>query len=274
MGVGEVVICRTCAVEHARPTELCVICADERQWVPAEGQVWTTLADYAEAGHETHIRELEPDLFGLTVIPKVGIGQQSHLVRTPEGCVLWDPVGFVDQAAIDRIRELGGLRAVAASHPHMFGVQVQWSAAFGGVPVLVTQPNLEWVRRPDPVIRSWSGTYEIATGLTLHQVGGHFPGSAVLSWAAGSGGAGVLLGSDTVQANPDRVSATFMRSYPNRIPLSAGVVERIASTVGRLSYDRLYDNFGRTIHSDARAAVRRSADRYIGWVRGDFDHLT
>ena len=272
--MDEVVICQTCAVEHAQRTEVCAICADERQWVPAEGQLWTTLEGCAQAGHQTHLSELEADLFGLTVVPKVGIGQQSHLVRTPAGCVLWDPVGFVDQAAIDQIRELGGLCAVAASHPHMFGVQVQWSAAFGGVPVLVTQPNLEWVRRPDPVIRSWSGTYEITEGLTLHQLGGHFPGSAVLHWAAGASGAGLLFGSDTVQANPDRASVTFMRSYPNRIPLSAAVVDRIASAVGRLSYDRLYDNFGRTIHTDARAAVRRSADRYIGWVRGDFDHLT
>jgi hypothetical protein len=65
-----------------------------------------------------------------------------------------------------------------------------------------------------------------------------------------------------------------MRSYPNRIPLSAAVVERVTSTVETLSFDRLYDNFGHTIDSDARAVVRRSADRYKGWVSGDFDDLT
>jgi hypothetical protein len=41
-----------------------------------------------------------------------------------------------------------------------------------------------------------------------------------------------------------------------------------------LSFGRLYDNFGHTIDSDARAVVRRSADRYKGWVSGDFDDLT
>jgi hypothetical protein len=272
--VTEPLICRTCAVEHAEPTPVCAICADERQWVPAEGQLWTTLSEYASAGHQTLITELEPDLFGLTVVPEVGIGQQSHLVCTPAGCVLWDPVGFLDDAAVDRIRRLGGLCAVIASHPHMFGVQVQWGRAFDGVPVLVTEANLEWVRRPDPIIQSWSGEYQITPEVTLHQVGGHFPGSAVLHWASGADGAGVLFGSDTVQANPDRASVTFMRSYPNRIPLSAAVVDRIATVVGRLPFDRLYDNFGRTIHTDAHAVVRRSADRYIRWVRGDFDHLT
>lgn len=39
-------------------------------------------------------------------------------------------------------------------------------------------------------------------------------------------------------------------------------------------YERLYDYFGNSIRADARAAVRRSADRHIGWVRGDVDHLT
>ena len=115
---------------------------------------------------------------------------------------------------------------------------------------------------------------ELAPGLTLIELGGHFPGSSAVHWSAGAGGRGVLLGSDTIQANPDRVTATFMRSYPNRIPMSAAVVERIASAVEGLGFDRLYDNFGNTIDADADAAVRRSADRYIGWVRGDFDEST
>jgi hypothetical protein len=65
-----------------------------------------------------------------------------------------------------------------------------------------------------------------------------------------------------------------MRSYPNRIPLSAAVVERVTGAVESLAFDRLYDNFGHTITDDAKAVVRRSSDRYVGWVRGDFDHLT
>ncbi len=267
-------ICSTCAVEHAEALEVCAICADERQWVPAAGQGWTTLEELAAAGHTARVRELEPGLFGVTVEPAVGIGQQSHLVRTPAGNLLWDPTGYLDDQAVRQVRELGVVVAIAASHPHMFGVQVEWSRALGGVPVLVAEPNLAWVSRPDPAIRPWAIRLEVVPGLTLLQLGGHFPGSAVAHWAAGAGGKGVLLGSDTIQSNPDRASVTFMRSYPNRIPLSAPVVERVTKTVEMFSFDRLYDNFGGAIDSDARAVVRRSADRYIGWVRGDFDDLT
>lgn len=267
-------ICRTCGVEHAERPEVCAICADERQWVPAEGQAWATLEELAAEGCRTQLAELEPDLYGLTVEPGVGIGQRAYLVRSPGGNLLWDPPGFLDDDAVRRITDLGGVAAIASSHPHMFGVQVQWSRALGGAPVLVAEADLEWVARPDPVLAAWSGTREIGSGITLTQPGGHFPGSAVAHWPAGAGGRGVLFSGDTIQGNPDRRSVTFMRSYPNRIPLSARVVERVAAAITAVEFDRMYSNLGGVIMADARTVVQRSAERYIGWVRGDFDHLT
>jgi hypothetical protein len=267
-------ICRTCAVEHAELVDVCRICADERQWVPAAGQLWTTLEELATAGHRIDVTELEPDLYTLTTTPDVGIGQHAKLVRTPAGNLLWDPIGYLDDDAVRRVRELGEVAAIVASHPHMFGVQVEWSRALGGPPVLVAERDLEWVARPDPVIRPWSGKVELLPGVTLTQPGGHFPGSAVAHWAAGADGTGVLLSGDTIMPNPDRTSVSFMRSYPNRIPLSGAVVERVSQHVEGFEFERLYGNFGAMIGADARAIVRRSADRHIGWVRGDFDHLT
>jgi hypothetical protein len=267
-------VCETCGVEHGEAVGICVICADERQWMPADGQKWTTLEELAQAGRRVQIVELESDLFGITVEPRVGIGQQSHLVRTRAGNLLWDPVGYLNDEAVSRVRELGEVVAIAASHPHMFGVQVQWSKALGGVSVLVAEADAEWIQRPDPAIKTWNGRYEIASGLTLHQVGGHFPGSSVAHWTAGAGGKGVLLVSDTIHANPDRATVTFLRSYPNRIPLSPAVVQRITRAVTQLPFDRLYDNFGRAIDSGAATGVTLSADRYSRWARGDFDQLT
>ena len=92
--------------------------------------------------------ELEKDLFGITVEPTIGIGQQAHLVVTPGGNLLWDPTGYVDDEAVSRALALGEVVAIAASHPHMFGMQVQWSRALGGVPVLVSEPDMGWVARP------------------------------------------------------------------------------------------------------------------------------
>lgn len=267
-------ICRTCGVEHATRPDVCAICADERQWVPEQGQVWTTLAELAAGGEQVTLTALEPDLWGLTSAPQVGIGQQSKLVRTPAGNLLWDPLGYVDDDAVARVLALGPVVAVAASHPHMFGVQVEWGRRLGGVPVLVAAADAGWVARPDASVVRWSGEREVLPGVVLSQPGGHFPGSAVVHWAAGAEGRGVLLSGDTIFANPDRTSVSFMRSYPNRIPLSGAVVERIAAHVVQRPFERLYNNFEGVVPRDAAEVVRRSAARHAAWVRGDFDHLT
>src|SRR6476619_6881287 len=138
-------ICRTCAVEHARDASLCAICADERQWVPRSGQAWTTLEELRAAGTTVELVALEPGLHGVSASPGVGIGQQSKLLVTPDGNVLWDPIGYLDDAAVGEILALGPVAAIAASHPHMFGVQVEWSRRLGGAPVYVSEANLSWV---------------------------------------------------------------------------------------------------------------------------------
>src|SRR4051812_48797543 len=220
-------MCRTCGVEHAARPDVCAICADDRQWVPATGQAWATLESLAAEGYEASIGELEPDLHAITSTPGAGIGQQSKLVVTPDGNVLWDPIGFLDDAVVEAVRALGPVVAIVASHPHMYGVQVEWSRRLGNVPVLVAESDVHWLGRPDPVVRTWTGERELLPGVTLSQPGGHLPGGAVLHWAAGADGRGVLLAGDTIFATPDRRSVAFMRSFPNHIPLSAGVVERV-----------------------------------------------
>lgn len=271
---GSVIQCATCGVEHVEAAGICRICADERQWVPSDGQIWTSLRELREAGHRIRITELEPGLHGVRVEPSVGIGQQAHLVVTPQGSVLWDVPPFIDRAAVDQIRGHGPVLAITSSHPHMFGVQSAWSHALEQAPILVCEPLMEWVQRPDAAITTWSGEREIAPGVVLRELGGHFRGSSVLHWSDGAEGGGALLSSDTIHGNPDGSTVTFMRSYPNRIPLSAAVVARLAAGVADLPFQRIYDNFGRGPKHDAAAAVQRSAERYIGWVRGDFDDRT
>ncbi|HET7398663.1 MAG TPA: hydrolase [Intrasporangium sp.] len=269
-------ICATCAVETAdleSPPRSCAICEDERQWVPASGQRWTTLDRLRSTGHRVVMHGVEPNLWGLRTQPVVGIGQQSMLVVTPVGTLLWDPVGFLDDGAVELVHRLGPPLAVAASHPHMYGVQVEWAKALGGVPVLVCERDREWVRRSD-LVDFWDDCREVADGLWLHRVGGHFRGQAVVEWSAGAGGRGVLLAGDAIMPNPDRRTVSFLRSYPNRIPLSGRVVQRIASLVETLAVDRLYNNFGDVVPADAKQVVRHSADRHAAWVQGDHDDLT
>lgn len=273
---GQAWICATCAVEYPptdQPPKVCPICTDERQYVKPSGQAWTTLGELTAAGHHGSINEVEPGLLGVTVEPEVGIGQRALLVQTDAGNLLWDPTGYLDESFIADVAAVGGVAVIAASHPHMFGVQVEWSRAFGDAPIYVVDADRSWLQRDNPVVRGWADEVEVLPGVTLYRIGGHFPGSAAAVFT-GADGKQVVLSGDTVAGTPDQHWVSFMWSYPNKVPLSAAVVEKIASRMLALGPDRLYDNFGGCVLADAQVWLRRSADRYIAWVRGDFDHLT
>jgi len=73
-----------------------------------------------------------------------------------------------------------------------------------------------------------------------------------------------------VQVIPDRKFVTFMRSYPNMVPLSAPSVERIGTMLEPYDFDIIHGAwFDRTIPHDGKEIVKRSIARYVEAVRGD-----
>ncbi|WP_313817077.1 hydrolase [Citricoccus sp.] len=307
------VLCATCGVEQegalaaAGPAALtdarddarsdvvpavCAICADDRQWVPADGQRWTTVGELRASGTNTDMTELEPNLWAVRVSGGVGIGQHAKVLVTEAGNLMVDVPAYIDRAAVDAVLGLGGLAGIIASHPHMYGAQSAWAEACGGVggpvPVYVSEADAGWLARRPANTVVWSGSLTPLAGpaeptrpaglpgspvVTASQPGGHFPGSVVVHFT-GQDGAGVLLAGDTVGVARDRKGATFMRSFPNYLPLSGAVAQRIAGHLDRYDYERLYDNFSGAIASEAAAVVHRSARRHADWAEGRMDHLT
>lgn len=264
-------ICTTCGVGYAEteaPREVCLICADERQYVNAKGQSWTTLEEL-QSDHVNELREMEPGLTALGSKPAVAIGQRALIVERPDGGVMWDCTPVITDEALQAIAKKGGVAAIAISHPHFFSTMVDWSRALGGVPIYLHEDHRDYVMRPDPAIEYWTGeTREIAPGITLIRTGGHFTGSTVLHWADGAEGRGALLTSDSITVVPDTRWVSFMYSYPNLIPMNARGVERIVKAVRPFAFDRIYGGWwDRVVVTDAKAAVQRSAERYIAAIR-------
>ncbi len=260
-------ICQTCGVEYAEsaaPPGVCLLCEDERQYVGWDGQQWTTL-DALRRTHRNELVTMEPRLARVGTEPSFGIGQQAFLVQTTAGNVLWDCVTLIDAPTVEAIEALGGIRAIAVSHPHYYSTIVEWSRAFGGAPVYLHAADREWVTRPDEAIVFWEGERKpLWAGLTLIRGGGHFEGGAMLHWPDGAGGKGVLLAGDIIQVVHDRRWVSFMYSYPNYIPLSAEAVKRVAASVEPFGFDRIYSPWpGRVVDRDGKAAVERSLDRYL-----------
>ena len=266
-------ICTTCGTQYAecpQPPVACTICEDPRQFVKATGQTWTTL-DHLRLTNRNSIKFKEPGLLGIGIEPAFAIGQRALFLRSPGGNILWDCLPLLDQAVVECLQALGGVSAIAISHPHYYSSMVEWSRAFGGVPIYLHAEDHQWVMRPDKDIIFWQGeTKSLGEGLTLIRCGGHFDGGTVLHWAAGAEGRGALLSGDIIQVVMDRKYVSFMYSYPNHIPLSALAVERIVRAVVPFPFDRIYGAFwDRVIEREAKVVLKKSAIRYLRAIGSD-----
>jgi Metallo-beta-lactamase superfamily len=267
--------CVTCGAQYPpspKPPAECLICLDERQYVGFDGQRWTD-AGALRTGYEADVRTVEPGLTGIGSTPEFAIGQRPLLIETAEGNVLWDCLAPFTETMVAAARERGGVDAIAVSHPHFYTSMVEWSHAFDA-PIHLSAADREWVTRPDEAIRFWDGDrLELPGGITLIRLGGHFAGGTVLHWPAGAEGRGALLTGDVVSVVPDRRFVSFMRSYPNLIPLPAATVEAMVAALEPFEFDRIYGSWWeRFVIRDAHDAVRRSAARYVQAItegRGD-----
>ena len=260
-------ICRTCGTQFAeseQPPQTCPICRDQRQYVGYQGQEWITLAQLSADGFHNEFREHEAGLIGIGTAPAFAIGERALLLRHPQGNVLWDCMSLIDDQTVAEIKRLGGLSAIAISHPHFYTTMVEWAERFDAS-IYLHEADRQWVMRPSERIIFWSGeTHPLREGVTLHRLGGHFAGGVVLHWQQGAQGRGTLLTGDIIQVVADRHWVSFMYSYPNLIPLPAAEVQRIRDRVEPLPFESLYGAwFERVITHDAHESVLRSAERYI-----------
>jgi hypothetical protein len=259
--------CETCGVqfpESESQPESCPICEDFRQFVGLDGQRWTRL-DEMRTTHKNQIGEIAPGILSIHTQPKFAIGQRALVVKTPAFNVLWDCVTQIDDATVAAVREFGGISAIAISHPHYYSTMAEWSAAFGGVPIYIHEADRAWVMRMADPIEFWSGeTKEIGGGLTLIRCGGHFEGAQVMHAANSHQYPGTLFAGDVIQVCPDRRWVSFMRSYPNYIPLPETSVRAIVESVEPFEFDRVYGAWPKfEVMTGAKEAVRRSAERYV-----------
>jgi hypothetical protein len=261
-------ICVACGIQYpesdAPPTE-CPICEDERQYVPDDGQRWTTLAEL-RANHTNAIRP-QLELTGIGTEPKFAIGQRALLVPFGDTNLLWDCVTLLDDDTAAEIERRGGLAAIAISHPHYYSTMVEWAQRFDCA-VHLHEADRRWAVREGPELEFWSGeTLELGHGLTLIHGGGHFAGGTLLHWA---NGAGALLSGDIVQVIPDRRHVGFMYSYPNLIPLPEASVRAMVDALEPFGYESIYGAWWDAIlPRGGPEIVRRSVERYARALRGE-----
>ena len=260
-------LCSACGTSYetaGHSPEQCNICDDERQYVPLVGQKWTDFYTLM-ATHANKWQQHDAGLFSIKTVPAFAINQRAFLLRTDEGNILWDCIANLDDATRALVDALGGLKAIAISHPHYYTTMQDWAEAFNA-PLYLHASDSEWIMRESPHIKLWKGdSLRLFSDVTLMRLGGHFAGGSVLHWAQGEG---TLLAGDIVQVTPGADAVSFMWSYPNMLPLSAHTVGEIACRLSKVKFSRLFGAFeGQNIQVDADTIVQYCSEKYISCLK-------
>ncbi|WP_299820235.1 MBL fold metallo-hydrolase [uncultured Pontibacter sp.] len=262
-------ICATCGTRYATAktaTDTCPICTDERQYVGDGGQTWLSYNSLAKE-HSIKITKLQENLYELKITPDFAIGQKALLVLSKNGNVLWDCIPYLDEQTITYIKALGGIKAIAISHPHYYSLMAEWAAAFN-CPIYLHHLDKQWIQDKSKHLQLWEGNeLQLWDGMKVVHTGGHFDGSTVMHLP--HHGNGTLLTGDTLYVARDRRHVSMMYSYPNLVPLPKKAIEQIRNRVEPLEFDTIHGAFdGQLIATGAKDAFRRSVKRYLKIFEG------
>lgn len=255
-------LCTACSTSYEDDPGIsnCKICEDDRQFVPVKGQQWLAFSAL-RATHQNKWQQHLKGLFSLQTVPSFAINQRAFLLQSAQGNILWDCIANLDDATESLIHALGGIDAIAISHPHYYSTMQDWAAAFDA-PIYLHEDDREWIMRQSSHIHLWQGDeLDLLPDVTLLRLGGHFKGGCVLHWSQHDG---VLLSGDVVQVTPGANSVSFMWSYPNMLPLSAATVNKLIHRLDKVTFSQIYGAFaGREMTQQAQSIVRQAAERYI-----------
>lgn len=255
-------ICHTCGTRHAEQSpKSCLICDDDRQYVPVNGQTWTSYTELSQT-HTIRFGNPLPDVYDLRVSPAFAIAQRAHLILSSGGNVLWDCLPFLDEPTVAFIKSKGGLKAITISHPHYYGLMAAWAETFD-CPIYLHKADSQWVMdKTDRIVFFEEDRKSLWDGMEIVHTGGHFDGSTIL-YTPGTGHKGSVFVGDTLQVALSRKFISIMYSYPNHIPLPLEKITRISDIVIRLNFDSIYGAFEwQNIESGGKKLFEQSIMKY------------
>lgn len=257
-------ICTACGTEYSpafNQQENCPICSNDRQYIPENGQAWTSIEELVQT-YSILSKNLTEGLCELKMAPSFAIGQRALLVCAPSGNILWDCISLINETTFEFIKSKGGLRAIAISHPHYYTTMNRWADAFN-CPIYIHSSDKDWVCNKSLRLKFWNGNdTELWDGIKLINIGGHFPGSSILQVPFLSAGGGILCG-DTFYISPSKNHMAVMYSYPNKIPLTLKEINRIKQRMASIEFDSMFGFYDyQNIYSGAKAILLNSLDRY------------
>ena len=244
------------------PPTTCPVCTDFRHTPPEDGPLSFLTPTQVAAKHRCVWGE--PDTNGIVTFrnePRLGtIGPNGYLVPHPTaGNVLFEFTGWYSPEALEFIAARGGVHWLAASHPHAYGALWQLQARFPDAATAIQTADLPWTNA-FRTTRPFDGRLELAPGLELCHVGGHFAGQAVLWWAERR----LLFAGDMLKFHFAAVASGGSRmhgisthkAFNRRVPMSHAEVRRYRAVVETLDFTQVYTTFEHAPEGTRELALR------------------
>ncbi len=220
---------------------MCPVCSDVRNDLPDDGWAFRTPAQ-VDDGLTWHWREVLPGIHEFWTTPRFGLDSHGWLLIHPDGNLAFEAAPSYSGAALDEIARLGGIRFLAASHPHGYGALYQLQERFQPEALLIQRLDLNWTKA-FRVTWPYDERFEIYPGLTLHHTGGHYDGHAVLHDARRR----ALFAGDALKIDFDadgtaaRISTH--KAYHKQIPLSRDEAIRYRGVLAGLDFTQVFTPF-------------------------------
>ncbi len=218
----------------------CPICSDVRNDLPEDGWVFET-PETLRPRLRWHWREVTPGIHEFWTTPRFGLDSHGWLLVHPDGNLAFEAAPLYDEASLREIERLGGVRWLAASHPHGYGALWQLQERFEPA-LLIQRDDLPWTKA-FRVTLPYDEQWTLRPGLVLHHTGGHYDGHAVLHDAARR----ALFAGDALKIEfaPDGQAdgISCHKAYHKRIPLSRAELLRYRDVIGGLDFVQVFTPF-------------------------------
>ncbi len=218
----------------------CLVCTDVRNALPPDGWEFAGVEEVGRRLTSTW-REYLPGVWGVSCEPQFGLGATGWLIHTAAGWVGFEAAPFYTPDALAFVESLGGLAALSCSHPHGMGALWQLAERFNP-PVVI---HTDGVRFTKAFRVTWPAddVHELAPGLTLHHVGGHYEGHSVLYDATRR----AIFAGDALKIDfhPDGRPRAISchKGYHYQIPLSHGELRHYRRVFAELPFERAFTPF-------------------------------
>ena len=237
----------------------CPVCSDVRNALPENGWKFVSAGEMSKRERRGEIkcrwREIDDGIWMFSNETPLGIGSSGYLIERETGNIAFESPGWWTRNALEFIDDLGGVKFMSSSHPHGFGAIYQLEKYYPGAAVAFQREAVQFTKAL-AVNLVFDDVLAIDEAATLHHVGGHYEGQAVLYYEPRK----ILFCGDALKFDLDAdgktVGISCHKAFHKQIPLSKKEIENYLRVIGNLDFRQACSPFEHAPDAKTADAVR------------------